>query len=483
MNTLFGTLERNQLDEIGFLDPISANTLDQFLNSAIAWISRSHPTNPRTVWFSTEQLSHLPILPPILKSRLVLMDAETLAAWRTLGPFPALFSSKSPGPDYSPLTPSLWILKPAFPARRALLLCHHCAVLPDIRRHLRALGIQAEFIWLCDGKPPTGDAWPSTLEHFTSSDPLLQGPLDGQISDELGTTLRARYDLIVTSHCMRYPVIFAAVGLPLLHINSTRFGNFISLMPTEFQDLQKHLQLLLASGQLTVIHNNRADAWYANQYLGSSVGSKVLRSLCEHPLRFRIRPPPGPPKFLLWDTRNQKRTPLYTKLLNLVGPSLIPSSSLEGWQPDDMLSSYTAVVHFPYNISTMSCFEQAAANIPLWLPTPRFLTELLLTTYNEISWFSFQPELRPQAPRPDQVHTLEILQEFVSRSDFTPEILGPAVLLFDSLEDLAARLHTTPYAPLTQASAAFHANKKKELLAAYKEILQSSLSYPSSQLP
>jgi len=367
------------------------------------------------------------------------MLPEKHRAWIQTGPFPALLVKKGEPPllerriiwrePYAKFGSMvevgefngyiLWIWKSVFPLRRALLFCHHCAVLPDIQRQLRVLGIRGDFVWISDEKPPMGDAWPSVVEGLINSIPMRHAPTESAIPEAFIKHVAANYSMIFTSHCMRYPLLFIKTGLPLYHINSTRFGNELTVVPPAFQDMCVRIIGAIASGQLRIIHNNHADKWYATQYLGSCMDeTPVITSLCDSALRFRITPPPTQKKpFLIWDTRfhvangegSKTLLEIADKLDNVCDVTSVLSRELGGYLDDSMLQDYEAIIHVPYNVSTMSCFEQSAANIPIWVPTAEYLEKILLDPeeHSELSWFCYNKERRRDAGTPDQVWTPE----------------------------------------------------------------------------
>lgn len=489
---LFSVLAERHLDEVGLLDCIGPEDKKLILEDSIRWIERSHPTSPRTIWFpAPDGFPTTAQLTPELKSRFVPMETERAIAWSQLGPFPALltrvgtpeldkrylpwlstgaysaYGSMERVGDFSGWT--LWAWKSSWPARRALMICHHSGVLPDVRRQLRLLGIRGEFVWLCDGKPPTGDAWPSQLGPLDSSIPLLHGDIDTVVPDSLLDSIKESYDMIITSHCMRYPLLFQRTGLPLLHINSTRFGNEITCRE-EFVELRRRLRSVSGT-QLTIVHNNWADKWYAETYLGFR--APVISSLCDQALRFRISAPG--PKFLLWDTRGHARgggSTLFREILARLGGRCDITSTLtppSGWLDDDMLADYRAVIHVPYNISTMSCFEQAAAGIPLWIPSAELLREAL-REYSEVSWYCFQAD-KTGAERPDQVWDTAVLDEFIRRSDFRKDILG-TILEFHSVDDLVSRIDQVDYDTIPKQALGLTVARKKKAIDAWATTLR-----------
>jgi len=475
------------IDELGIIDYIDPCLL---YRSGIIWIQNSQTIRPRSIWFkfleSTQ--NRLPLINALFKSQWVPMKSEEHRAYTHTGPFQALLSRgpisfawmkayakygqmvstasynetlETPGTAWT-----LWIWVPVAPIRKAFMICHHCGVLPDLRKQLWFLGIRGDFYWLSDGKNPTGGQWPSEFGEFTSSIPLLKGPIGA--SDSIIKTVRENYDLVITSHCMRYPLHFVATGLPLIHVNSTRFGNEITTDPPQFKDLCSRIQNALASGQLRVIHNNQGDKWYFEQYF-KNCHYPVIPSLCTSPLRFRINDEVGP--FLLWDTRfhiiDGKGSKTLIELSKRLGPRAQSTSELcqkkGGYLDDDLLNGFRAVIHIPYNISTMSCFEQAAANVPIWVPTPEFLERILLEGHSELSWYCFRGD-RVAAQPPDQFWNPTTVREFVSRSDFTQ---FKNVLFFSSIEDLLARIDTIDYDTLIKESFLYQTRKRLDVFSYY----------------
>jgi hypothetical protein len=111
------------------------------------------------------------------------------------------------------------------------------------------------------------------------------------------------------------------------------------------------------------------------------------------------------------------------------------------------LDAYSAVVHLPYNISTMSMFQQVRANIPIWVPSKRLLKELLTDPKEptELSWTVFAPGAETNASAMDNVRDPKIVERWLESADFyNPEIL-PLVFEFDSVQELVEKALTTDY--------------------------------------
>ena len=204
------------ITELGILDPLEQSDTPLINQKGIEWINNSSSVNPRTLWFPKTTVS--PLMTSLLKSRFIPMNPTKLQAWSHTGPFQALLLRKDmPSLEsrnlywmkaYSEFgsmvqagTYGNWILwkwQTKYRIKKAFLICYHCAILPDLRTQLYFLGIHCDFIWLCDGKDPTGDAWPSEFGDFTNSNRLIQDPIG--INDEIALHLRGNYDMVITSH-------------------------------------------------------------------------------------------------------------------------------------------------------------------------------------------------------------------------------------------------------------------------------------------
>jgi hypothetical protein len=116
----------------------------------------------------------------------------------------------------------------------------------------------------------------------------------------------------------------------------------------------------------------------------------------------------------------------------------------------------------------MSCFEQAAANVPIWIPSPEFLERILLEEHSELSWYCFGGNKERAAPA-DQFWNPATIHEFVSRSDFTQ---FKNVLFFSSIEDLLARIDTVNYDAIVKESFLYQTRKRLDIFNHYDLLLQ-----------
>jgi hypothetical protein len=127
--------------------------------------------------------------------------------------------------------------------------------------------------------------------------------------------------------------------------------------------LNEKLKQLYREGRITVISNNRADQDYLE--MGTGIKSTYIPSLCEYT---NAKYNPKTNKYIIHTDSPylRKSEPMIT-INNYAGR---PYS----WET---LYSGKGIIHMPYEISTMSVFEQYTANVPLFFPSKTLLKKMI----------------------------------------------------------------------------------------------------------
>jgi len=175
--------------------------------------------------------------------------------------------------------------------------------------------------------------------------------------EELGS-----YDAFVVTHTPVFALLFEKYKKPILIVNTCRYDQpFCWTENTEMaQYLNKALCRMVESKQTIIVSNNIADHIYLKDY--TQIVSPIIPSLC---LYTKAVYTPTKETFVVYGDR-----------------SIFPEASLVVKRPSDGYSwselfSYKGIVHCPYEMSTMSLFEQYWAGVPVWFPTKRFYKECL----------------------------------------------------------------------------------------------------------
>lgn len=488
-------------------------TVAKYIFQIATWALEGRPQEGRQVFFCIQNAKDMRHndLPAQIRCRIVPLTPEQLELSLTRGPFDSMllpehgFLYGDPNLQLSDFWKSrgsyevckefsweqwkLWFWVPFAKPLRLFGMDHHHAVLWDMKQILRPLGIRLDFTWLCDGRPPINEALPSEEPPFFNSNTLYKRPVDEPLDKEFKERILARnYDGVITSHSLITSYRLRDLGLPLYHVNSTRFGNEWIQDPNKHTKLVEVLQELLHQERLRVFHNNRGDQMYFRQFFKHTEPNQELYipSLCESLHRLR-KTSPKTPKFLIWDTRQvllqRDASPfmkeLYGKLKqahgDLVDSQAILLAEKQEYLPEGYLDNYTAIIHIPYNISTMSIFQQTRANIPIWVPSKALLEKLWVDPKepNEMSWTIFASGSETNASPLDHVRDPSIVKAWVSKADFYyPETMG-CVCIFESIEDLVEKLTMTNYDEIISKNEVNQIDQRQEVISAWEQAFRS----------
>jgi len=505
------TLLNGDIEELGI--PIVLESISKDLFSLTQWAVEGDPRRARSIWFTAGNAETIrKTIPSHLRCRIIPIQPQQCVASLTRGPFDALlipnhgFEYSDPNLNLNAFWSSrgsylqqpcdlqsytLWFWKATGPSLRLLGIDHHHAVLWDAKQILRPLGIRIDFVWLCDGRPSVNEAIPSEMLPFRSSLDIYKRPLHETLPPDFLKGMQ--YDGCITSHSLITAAHLRHLGLPQIHINSTRFGNEWIQNPSKHSELVTCIGSMLHEDRLRIVHNNLGDAMYFRQYFTDLSPQKevVIPSLCESIHRVRTHKPKVA-KFLIWDTRQvllQNNSPfmkeLFTTLVQTHGDKVESQAILlaqtQSFLPEGYLDDFTAIIHIPYNISTMSIFQQTRANIPIWVPDAELLAKLWADPNepNELSWTVFAPRSEANASTLDHVRDPKVIHAWIQKADFYGSNMGN-ILTFSSSKDLNERLISSDYQAIMDHSEEKQAERRQEIFSAWEQVIRFLQPPPSS---
>lgn len=503
------TIEDLGITQLGI--PCLTESIQPHLFSILQWALEGKSEEGRQLWFCASNAKELmDSFPPTMRGRVLAIHVEKIEAIFKRGPFDALvlpkhgFLYSDPNlllssfwknrGQYNPFSSEfdsslqLWIWKSTRKPLKLFGIDHHHAVLWDAKQILKPLGIQLDFYWLSDGRPPVNEAIPASVPGFISSWDIYKRSPTESLSPEFVKWFQDKsYQGIVTSHSLVTAYRLRELGLPHAHINSTRFGNEWIQRPDDHTLLVNTLEELFHKKRLQILHNNFGDALYLHQYFPSVLPQQeiVIPSLCESLLRLRVKTPTSR-KFLIWDTRQtllrEDGSPfmkaLYQKGKEVLGDALesqaILLSQQQSFLPEGYLDNYTAIIHIPYNVSTMSIREQTRSNIPVWIPSPSLLETLWkdIKEPNELSWTVFAPGSEVTASPLDKAHHEQSVKKWIKSADFYDEERMSCILPFHSIDDLLSKIKTTDYQEIMDKAEANQQKQREEIFFSYEQVFR-----------
>ena len=174
----------------------------------------------------------------------------------------------------------------------------------------------------------------------------------------------SKFDGFIVTHTPVFCLLYETFNKPIILINSCRYeqpfswNNDIEM----WNYLNIKLKIMYDKNQLVVISNNKADALYLKN--GTGIESIIIPSLC---LYTNSKYLPTNNKFVINNNFNINENENIINKYNCLS---------DGYSWKD-LYSYKGIIHMPYEISTMSIFEQYSANVPLFFPSKDYLVSLI----------------------------------------------------------------------------------------------------------
>ncbi len=506
---LTACLVKGGRQELGI--PIVLPSFADAIQDIAKWALTGSPVEGRQFWFGVGNATELrDSFPPELRGRILPFHPSLCSLVMNRGPYDALLlpthgflysdpnllvsdfwkqrGSYQKNSEFEAPDLVLWFWVSHRKPMKLFGMDHHHAVLWDVKQILRPLGVQVDFVWLADGRPPVNEAIPCQIPSFLSSLDIYKPPADQPMPEDAKSYIaEENYDGILTSHSLITCHRLKDLNLPMIHVNSTRFGNEWIHQPEKHTVLVQSLEELLHTNRLRVVHNNKGDFQYFHQYFPKVSPSQevIIPSLCESIARLREKVV-KPTKLLVWDTRQvllqQKGSPfmkmMMMKLKEALGDSVDSQAVLmaqaQSYLPEGYLDAYTAVIHIPYNVSTMSMFQHARANIPIWVPSKRLLKELWTNPEepNELSWTVFVPGSEGKASYLDQARNPDVVERWIDTADFyNPDVL-PLCLQFDSVEELIEKAMTTDYQALMDKAEQTQQQRRENITFAWEQVLK-----------
>ena len=322
------------------------------------------------------------------------------------------------------------------PPVRLFNLDLHASVIQDVIGVLRAVYGDAVAVDNCS---ISGHAWlfgraAAQPDHINAQtwrriSPAAVDAFNAQYKAQL-----EQYDGFIVTHTPVFCMIFERYGKPIILVNSCRYDQpFCWSADAAGRDwLNAGLRRMDERGQLIAISNNRADQEYLRR--GAGVESAHVPSLCAYAGGAPDCDPSGAPpagQAIVYGDRQ-----------------FFPDCAELGARPPPgyswvSLHSSRAIVHTPYEISTMSIFEQYTAGCLLFMPTRDFFRRCIdsgtMRLQSDYRAHGDAVAARAAAPRAAEYPPVEGSTDpdfWLDRADFYDGENMPGIRYYSSAADL-----------------------------------------------
>lgn len=239
------------------------------------------------------------------------------------------------------------------------------------------------------------------------------------------------FDGFIVTHSPVFTLLYEKFNKPIILINSTRYELPFSWPwkhNLEMWDyLTNKLKEMYNNKQLFIISNNQADHDYLK--FATEIDSIIIPSLCKYTNSIYK---PLDNKFVV-----------YSDFSNLISEkdNIIKKSNYIGdnYKYSDLYKC-KGIIHLPYQISTMSLFEQYTANIPLFFPSKRLLKELVTNGIAQFdvrytTLFDGNKRTYPDYLK-DALDDDKYIDFFIDRSDYYNQDIFKYINYYDSLDSI-----------------------------------------------
>lgn len=259
-----------------------------------------------------------------------------------------------------------------------LSIDQHISVIADIRYIFNQLGHTVTEMSLSGhspviGRPSgnipmlSGDGWCSTIQ--------------GRKFEEFYNTYKdefSKYDGFICCYPPIFSMLYKYFDKPIIIQIPIRYECGADCNPELWEEFNEYLRDGIDSGKIFISANSLYDQEYASGFIGRKV--EYIPSLCEYT---GMSYNPVNEKFLYYANFRNK-TPNEKMIYK--------HDAMKGGHSWQNVADYKGVFHYPYNVSTMSIFEQYTANIPLFFPTRRYLLQMWLNSVPVLTQISWQQQ-------------------------------------------------------------------------------------------
>lgn len=328
----------------------------------------------------------------------------------------------------------------------------HISVIEDIKTIFNDLGHQVDskclsyHAWVLGRSTDKVDI--ISQSNWTNICPKMCDDFYERYKDEL-----SEYDGFIVTHTPCFALLYEKFNKPIITIASTRYEAPFTHNWQHWEKFNNFLVNKIDEEIILPISNNLFDKSYCEHFTKREW--QYIPSLCEYTnLKY---------------TGTKEEFVSYSKSLNLPNKNLISKENIKdkSWKN---LYSHKGIVHVPYNISTMSIFEQKTAGVPLLFPSIDYLLEIP-NNLSELFYGGMSKD--PHGT------TCEIWRDKqkVKLADFYQ---WKEVLYFDNVEHLSQLMNIVDFEKMSERSLRENQIIKKEVYKKWSDTL-SKLKTPHNK--
>ena len=279
-----------------------------------------------------------------------------------------------------------------------------------------------------------------------------------------------KYDGFVVTFSPAFALLYEIFNKPIIIINATRYEQPASHTGNlkQWEWINQGLQRLNNKKLLVTISNNLFDQLYLKQ--GTYIDSKHIPSLCLYTNGQYNMINANREQFLIYSSLKNE----YKHLTNL--QNVIDINQIKPYNYMDLIKA-KAILHIPYEISTMSIFEHYSMNIPLIFPSKTFLKKM----YNDfmINFYGSYANLFNTKVYPEKLESLlgqNWFDNIIEYADYYDQNNMPYITYFNSFEELPFILNSVDFNLISEKMRKFNLKRRLKVLSQWSRILMETFN-------
>jgi hypothetical protein len=338
----------------------------------------------------------------------------------------------------------------------------HVSVIADLKQIFVGLGHQVDS-WSISGhnwifnrpSDPVEIVTPSTWKNL---DTTMVDNFYERYKSELDS-----YDGFICTYPLSFSLLYEKFKKPIILQIPIRYEVPFHDNKDKWNNFNEFLRNNIDNGLIIPIANSLYDKKYFEFFIEREC--KLIPNICEY-------------TDTKWEGTSDKF--LYYSRLPFDHDLLTNKNNLGKYKWSD-ISKFKGIVVIPYNCSTMSIFEYYTSNIPLFVPSKKLMLNLYREYPNhvltDLTWnkvFGMRPGSIIECDKnndPNDYKNLEIMNRWISFSDFYNEEWMPHIIYFDDFDELIFKLKTTNLNEVSEKIKNFNITRKNKIYKMWDETI------------
>lgn len=277
------------------------------------------------------------------------------------------------------------------------------------------------------------------------------------------------YDGFIITYPPTFSLLYKKFNKPIIINNPIRYEWPFSFRKKDWLYFNDFLRDGVDNGQIHLIANNFYDKKYMEDFIERDV--LYIPSICDYYNEYY-----NPNKeFFIYYSKG--------KINDIKNSNIKHKDEIFGNHKHVDLTYFKGIIHFPYQVSYMSVFEQYTANIPLLFPTREFLFNMYKSKQEgilkEMSWTGlFNAESKSTIPYknkhdPNDYKNFDSVYHWIQYSDFYDQNWMPYIVQFESIEDLESKIFTINTDEISDNMKKFNIFRKEKIYKLWNNFLNN----------